>query len=1024
MKGNPLLCVDHVALVEERCLVALGWAYYPEAELSAVYVRAPSTQKAFLTGAQNAGDLLFGAREDVRLHLGLTSSSRLGFAFLLSSEHLASIQEASTLQLLFRFSSKEHTVAAMPRRASVRDVEVHLAWYTEAERQAVLQALDQRLGSSPVPSLTRPSVTPAPPSARSAPPPPVRSAPPPPVGSAPPPPVGSAFPASAHPASARPPSAAPASVLPPTTAPFRGSLEKFESGFVQGWAVSTSDPAEIVEVELCIDDRPVLRVRADKSRGDVARRGLSAGLGGYRVAIPLSPTASGEEFTLTARELRTGTSLGRPLRIGRLPLYAPRHYPGSPTQAPRPVTVVVTVYDAAEEVRACLESVQRNTRGDVDVVVIDDASPSPETQRVLELFQGAPGFRVYQNPTNRGYTATVNLGIGAARPGADVILLNSDTRVPPRWIQTLRAAAYSGTRVGTATAISNNAGAFSVPLANQHNSIPGDVPLDTLARRVTQGAAGLYPEVPTGSGFCLFLRRDYLDEVGFFDEAAFPRGYGEENDLCMRGVRLGWTHVVDDRTYVAHTRSASFKAERAALVAQGRAVVDERYPEYTGSVRAQFDGPEFSFARIRAGLSLESPRLGKPRLLFVISTTTGGTPQTNRDLMGALASEYDPWLLRSDAKKMTLEHLENGALTIAEEHVLAQAISPTQHTSDEYDHVLRTWLWRYAIELVHVRHIAWHSLGLTAVAKALDIPVVFSFHDYYTVCPSVKLLDEKLQHCGGACTPWAGTDCTVELWSQAQFPRLKGEPVLAWRARMERMLSDCSAFITTSESAARLVEHNFPRIARRGIEIIPHGRDFDGFRQLARAPAPGEKARVVVPGNIGLPKGALVLKELIETASDRYDFHLVGEIHPCLQGLGTAHGRYARNELPGILERIGPSVGLILSIWPETYCHTLTELWASGIPVIGFDMGAVGDRMRETAGGWLVEEMTAAAVVQVLDAVAQEEQLLSDATAEIVRWQANAEQAGSIEVMAGGYVGGYRAVLAASVSGLGTTTYR
>jgi len=710
-------------------------------------------------------------------------------------------------------------------------------------------------------------------------------------------------------------------------------------------------------------------------------------LGGYRIALPFSPFASEQDLVLSARERHTQVPLGEPLHIGQLPVHAPRFLPGWPAATPPPVTVVVTVYDAAPELAECLDAVRRNTRGDVDVLVIDDASPSSETREVLDRYRDVPGFRVLRNAQNLGYTASINRGIREARPGADVILLNSDTRVPPRWVQTLRVAAYSGARVGTATAVSNNAGAFSVPLPNQYNPLPEDVPLDVLARRLTQGAAGIYPEVPTGNGFCLYIRGDYLREVGSFDETAFPRGYGEENDFCMRGVRLGWTHVVDDRTYVVHTRSASFKAERAGLLGQGRTIVEERYPEYAGLVKAAFDGPELSFARLRAGLSMrESKVLGRPRLLFVISTATGGTPQTNRDLMEALSDEYDCFLLRSDTRRLTLRRLADSSLSVVAEYVLAQPITPGRHTSDEYDNVLRQWLWRYAIELVHVRHIAWHGLGLTAVAKAMDIPVVFSFHDYYTACPSVKLLDENLKHCGGTCSPWTGTDCSVELWNQSQFPRLKGEPVLAWRARMERMLDHCSAFVTTSESAARIVERNFPRVARRGLQIIPHGRDFQTFARLAQAPIPGEKVRVVVPGNLSVAKGALILKELIETASDRYEFHLVGQVHPSLHELGTAHGPYGREELPRIIADIGPSFGLILSIWPETYCHTLTELWACGIPVIAFDMGAVGDRMRETGGGWLTSQATADGVLQQL-AVSSDRVVYDVGCAAIEAWQ-------------------------------------
>src|SRR5690606_31881318 len=93
-----------------------------------------------------------------------------------------------------------------------------------------------------------------------------------------------------------------------------------------------------------------------------------------------------------------------------------------------------------------------------------------------------------------------------------------------------------------------------------------------------------YPKVPTGNGFCMYVRRDCLNEVGLLDADAFPRGYGEENDFCMRAGRAGWTHVIDDATLIYNVRSASFGESKIELMERGRAVIDERYPEYSSAI--------------------------------------------------------------------------------------------------------------------------------------------------------------------------------------------------------------------------------------------------------------------------------------------------------------------------------------------------------------------------------------------------------------------------------------------------------
>ena len=92
----------------------------------------------------------------------------------------------------------------------------------------------------------------------------------------------------------------------------------------------------------------------------------------------------------------------------------------------------------------------------------------------------------------------------------------------------------------------------------------------------------------------MYIKRAMLDAVGVLDADAFPFGYGEENDLCQRAERAGFRHVIAGDVFVAHARSASFgDARRAALGAQGMAVLRQRYPDYEDQVGATL----FSFDR-------------------------------------------------------------------------------------------------------------------------------------------------------------------------------------------------------------------------------------------------------------------------------------------------------------------------------------------------------------------------------------------------------------------------------------------
>ncbi len=217
--------------------------------------------------------------------------------------------------------------------------------------------------------------------------------------------------------------------------------------------------------------------------------------------------------------------------------------------------MAVPVHNAFDEFQACIEAVLRNTRYPARIVVVDDASTDP---RMLDLLDSLPGrgVEVMRSTENRGFVETANDVFDSTT--GDVVLLNSDTLVPPGWLTRMVAAAIRQPKVATVTALSNNAGAFSAPEFGRRNDVPRWLTSDDVGRLIAQTSERIYPSGPTGNGFCMYFRRAALDEVGVFDAEAFPRGYGEENDFCMRSRAAGWKHLVDDSTYVMHDRSASF----------------------------------------------------------------------------------------------------------------------------------------------------------------------------------------------------------------------------------------------------------------------------------------------------------------------------------------------------------------------------------------------------------------------------------------------------------------------------------
>jgi GT2 family glycosyltransferase len=370
------------------------------------------------------------------------------------------------------------------------------------------------------------------------------------------------------------------------------------------------------------------------------------------------------------------------------------------------VAIVVPIFNAPDSLRRCLAALERWTPASARWILVDDASTDPAVAPLLAQYGQRENVHVAHHPLNRGFTSAVNTGIAAAA-GADVVLLNSDTEVGPRWLEGLRLAAYGNESIGTVTAVSDNAGAFSVPELEHYCPIPERWDLVAAQRAVLQQAGLSYPELPTGNGFCLFIKREVIARIGVMDAAAFPAGYGEENDFCQRAIRAGYRNVIAGNVLVRHERSASFgDVRRAALGAQGMAVLRERYPAYETDVGATLHSfarrvLDYRVRRTYAGsdgrYAVHAPR---PRLLVTAVA----------DARGAASTGYEVYVLH-ERPHLQLQRFDDGSVA---------AVAPDGASVEN----VRGWLIAQAIEAVHTPTSDEFSAHVAAVAADLGIPLL------------------------------------------------------------------------------------------------------------------------------------------------------------------------------------------------------------------------------------------------------------------------------------------------------------
>lgn len=630
------------------------------------------------------------------------------------------------------------------------------------------------------------------------------------------------------------------------------------------------------------------------------------------------------------------------------------------------VTVVVPVYNAAAAVVRCISALERNTRR-TRILVIDDASTCTDTIALLDDLAARGAIELVRHRENAGYTCTINEGVRHAGED-DVVLLNSDTEVGPLWLQRLRWVAYTTEDCGTVSAVSDNAGAMSVPTVGQANDWPGHLAWDECARAMARADLPWSVSAPTGHGFCMFITRRAIRRVGAFDESAFPRGYGEENDFCQRVEAQGLRNLLAPHVLVRHARSQSFGAERDALIAQGRAAVDARHPGYTTAVRSWLRSDTMRDSIDRCGrvfADLDRQREILPRQLYVLHRGGGGTPATNADLLAALEAHQDAFLLdSSQGRDLALYQRRDGAMHKLKEWTPTQELRITDTWREDYAEFLTDIIIGLGIELVHIRHLLMHPLQtLPRLCRLLGIPVVLSTHDFYLVCPSVHLLDERKRYCGGRCTPGGGV-CQQPSVFVTKTPPLKHNWIHTWQERVRNVLSDVDALIATTSDAASVLVDIYPEHTD-SLQIIEHGRTLGPEWQPLQRPGgrlPGP-LRIVAAAHWDPHKGPDYLRGLAQRLGPRVEWHVFGRRSEMLADVAVSHGPFQRDAFRKLIEEVDPDLIGVLSIWPETYSHTLTEAWASGVPVVATDIGAVAERIRAQGGGILLplDDLEAAA---------------------------------------------------------------
>lgn len=610
--------------------------------------------------------------------------------------------------------------------------------------------------------------------------------------------------------------------------------------------------------------------------------------------------------------------------------------------AQHPVDIIVPVYRGLADTRLCIESVLASPlRGAYRLIVINDCSPEPEVTDWLRQ-RAAQDDRItlLENEENLGFVGTVNRGMALSSTN-DVLLLNSDTEVANDWLDRIRAAAHSHDRVASVTPFSTNATICSYPRYCEDNPLPpgyDTARLDALCARTNPGVA---LDVPTGVGFCMYIRRDCLQQVGLFDTANFGKGYGEENDFCQRAAKAGWRnlHLLD--TFVLHTGGVSFGDSKSPREQAAMETLARLHPNYAREVHAFVQSDPARPYR----LAMDAERIaesGLPVIVNVMHDRAGGTLRHVRELAEHLLDQAI-FLTLSPAAHHSV------VLRLARKE---EAFELTFQLDSQYEQLLAV-LRRLGVRHVHFHHLLGHGQAIRELPHRLAAPYDFTAHDYFSYCTHISLTGDDNRYLPepalGQCAC-----CKPDMGAPSHGT------VAQWRGANASLLNGARHVIAPSHDAARRIAAFVPAV---NVLAIPHTDVTRASPLPVPAPAAlkaGARLKIVVIGALSVIKGADVLEAVAVEAAKRklpVEFHLLGYGYRQLKTQPkahlTIHGGYAEEDLPGLIEWLQPDLAWFPAQWPETYSYTLSAALQAGLPVAVGDLGAFAERIYGRPWSWI-----------------------------------------------------------------------
>lgn len=638
------------------------------------------------------------------------------------------------------------------------------------------------------------------------------------------------------------------------------------------------------------------------------------------------------------------------------------HSPAPPSPLPQSVDIIIPVYNGMAHLPALFDSIFKNTSHPHRFIIVDDFSPDPAVRPYLEArTAGRDDCMLILNPQNMGFIATVNRAARECK--GHFVILNTDTIVPPGWLERLILPIFNDAGIASTTPFSNAATIFSFPAPHLDNPLPDELYVQRLDRAFKRLRPDLTPlnDAPTGVGFCMGINGTAWRSIGEFDREAFGCGYGEENDWCRRAMANGYRNILVHNLFVAHYHAGSFHKETKQYLGQRNLeVIRKRWPDYLSAVERHVKSDPWMAFRKAAFLALCLSPESKP-LVFLDHMIGGGANYYRDKSLAKAHAEGRSTIL------LTYNREERRIMVSAEYKGFK-----TKFIIQDAEDIARLLLLGNPETVVVNELVTWSDpmLVLKTLLRARAnsrFQLEMAVHDFYPLCPGYNLINNEGRYCGVPSELEVCAGCN----SENEFSIDNSVIVEQWREKWREFVKNTDRVLFFSRSTLEIFCRAYPEVRNKG-EVQPH-EPLVVFSPIEREHPQliSEPFTIGVVGRIDTIKGALMVRDLAQLLHARkpgWRVVVIGLLSPpCAMDNVITLGPYQREDLPAIIDKHNVNIAFFPSICPETFSYVTQELVMLGLPIVCFGVGAQAEQVRKYSKGQLASQITAESALDAIE---------------------------------------------------------